>query len=56
MSKRREVLIHLNIELLRGDQRSVEEIVTAISGALEVGSDDDSVRGLKIEIPLAEEV
>ncbi len=56
MKPRRVILIHLNVELLRLDERSVEEIVSAISGALEVGSDDDSVRGLNISIPLAEEI
>ena len=53
---KRTILIHLNVEVSPTDKRKVEEIVSAISGALIVGSDDDSVRDLVISIPLAEEV
>lgn len=53
----RTILIHLNVEVPENDKRKVEEIVfSAISGALVVGSDDDSVRDLKFSIPLAEEI
>lgn len=52
----RTILIHLNVEVPDGDERSVETIEAAVRGALEVGDDDDSVGGLTITVALAEEV
>lgn len=57
VSNVRTVLVHLNVSVLNdNDSRTTEEIAGAILDALEVGGDDDSVRGLTIECPLAEEV
>jgi hypothetical protein len=52
----RTVLIHLNVEAPDDDPRTAEEISAAVMGAVEVGSDDDSVSGLVIEAVLTEEV
>lgn len=52
----RTILVHLNVTVPEGDDRSMEEIVAAIEGALEVGSDDESVRSLEIVTALAEEI
>jgi hypothetical protein len=52
----RTILIHLNVEVPESDKRDADEIRWQIAAALEVGSDDDSVRGLNISIPLAEEI
>ena len=52
----RTILVHLNVSVPDGDERGAVEIKDALLGALEVGSDDDSVRELKIEAPLAEEI
>lgn len=52
----REILVHLNVEVPDSDTRDPRDIADAITGALEVGSDDDSVRNLTIVAPLAEEV
>jgi hypothetical protein len=51
----RVVLVHLHVEVPRSDTRDADAIADAIGGAIEVGSDDDSMRGLTIAIPLAEE-
>lgn len=51
----RTVLVHLNVEVPAGDPRTPNQIADAIIGALEVGSDDDSVRDLKPLATLAEE-
>lgn len=52
----RTVLVHLNVEVPDGDERSVEEIESAVRGALEVGSDHELVKSLGIEITLSEEI
>lgn len=52
----RTVLLHLNVEVPADDDRPVSEIVAAVLGAIEVGSDDESVSGLVVECPLAEVV
>jgi hypothetical protein len=52
----RTILVHLNVTPPEGDTRTANEIADAILAAVEVGSDDDSVRGLVIVAPLAEEV
>ena len=52
----RTILVHLNVEVPEGDERTVEEIEESILAAIIVGSDDDSVRDLIITIPLAEEI
>ena len=51
----RTILVHLNVEVPDEDRRPVPEIVASVLAALEVGSDDESVRDLKIVVPLAEE-
>lgn len=51
----REVLVHLNVAVPDGDQRDADQIRDAVMGALEVGSDDESLHGLEIVCPLAEE-
>jgi hypothetical protein len=63
----REILVHLSVELTNSDLRTPDEVADAILAAIEVGSDDDSVRNLgvgglasgnggPITVPLAEEV
>lgn len=52
----RTILIHVNVEVPGDDHRSRDEIVAAVLGSIEVGSDDDSVRDLKVTLPLVEEV
>lgn len=52
----RTILVHLNVVLPDGDARDPDDIASAILAALEVGSDDDSVRELVVEAPLAEEI
>lgn len=52
----RTILIHLNVEAPDTDERTADQIADAILAALEVGSDDNSVRELEIVAPLAEEV
>lgn len=53
----REFLVHVNVQTTDDDDtRTVEEISEAISGAIFVGSDDESLAGLNIEIAMAEEV
>lgn len=52
----RTILVHLNVAVPEEDERSAEQIADAVLGAIEVGSDDDSVRDLAITAPLAEEV
>ena len=52
----REILIHLNVEVPESDTRSAEEISDAISGALEVGSDNEILEGISWQIPLAEDI
>lgn len=52
----RTVLIHLNVEVPDEDERDPEAIGQAISGVLEVGQDDDSVRDLVIFVALTDEV
>jgi hypothetical protein len=44
----RTVLIHLNVQVPDGDERNADEVADAILAAIEVGSDDDSVRALGI--------
>ncbi len=50
----RTILVHLNVEVPDDDRRLPHVIASAIYAAIEVGSDDDSVRDLKIRIPLVE--
>jgi hypothetical protein len=52
----RTILVHLNVEAPAADERGADEIADAILAAIEVGSDDDSVRDLTVAAPLAEEV
>lgn len=52
----RTILIHLNVEAPDTDERTADEIVAAVMGALEVGSDDGSVRDLEIVNALSEEI
>jgi hypothetical protein len=52
----RTILVHLHVEAPDDDTRTPDEIADAVGGAIEVGSDDDSVRGLTFSIPLAEEI
>ncbi len=52
----RTVLIHLNVDVPTGDGRSADQVADAILAAIEVGSDDDSVRDLTLHLPLAEEI
>lgn len=53
---KRTVLVHLNVEPAGDDARNADDIADAIMAALEVGSDDDSVRGLAVSVTLAEEL
>jgi hypothetical protein len=50
------VLIHLNVTVPDGDPRNADQIADAILAAVEVGSDDYSVRDLTIVCPLAEAI
>jgi hypothetical protein len=52
----RTVLVHLNVEVPAVDGRDANEIADALMVAIEVGSDHDLVRGLRIRIALAEDV
>ena len=52
----RTILVHLNVSVPDGDDRTAEQIQTAVMGAYEVGSDDVSLEGLEVTSPLAEEV
>lgn len=52
----REILVHLNVQVPDGDDRPAEEIGQAIQGAIEVGSDNESVDGLTIEVALVDEI
>jgi hypothetical protein len=52
----RQVLVHLNVAVPAEDTRRADEIADAILAAFEVGSDHDSVRGLAVVCPLAEEL
>lgn len=52
----REVLVHLNVTVPEGDSRTADEIADAILAAIEVGSDNEAVRGLGIVCPLAEDI
>lgn len=52
----REILVHLNVAAPDGDDRTADQIAEALMGAVEVGSDDASVRGLTVVVALAEEV
>lgn len=49
-------LIHLNVEAPDDDPRTTAQIQEAVEGAIEVGSDDESLEGLEIVVVLAEEV
>lgn len=53
---KRTILIHLNVALPATDPRTTEQIVAAVAGAIEVGSDDESLAGLDIAVLLAEEI
>ena len=52
----RTILVHLNVDAPDSDERTPDQIADALLGALEVGSDDDSIRDLKAVCPLAEEI
>lgn len=52
----RTILVHLSIEVPDEDDRSADQIADALLAALEVGSDDDTVRDLVVVAPLAEDV
>ena len=52
----REVLVHLNVAVPLNDERGADEIAAALRAAIEVGSDDDSVRDLTVVVALVEEV
>jgi hypothetical protein len=52
----RTVLVHLNVEVPAEDPRTAEQIGRALMGALEVGSDDESVYYLRPALALADEV
>jgi len=52
----RTVLVHLNVEVPGWDGRTANQIADAILAAIEVGQDDETVRDLKVDAPLAEEV
>ena len=56
MNSPRTVLVHLNVEVPADDTRTATEIGDAILAAVEVGSDHESVAGLVIAVPLAEDV
>jgi hypothetical protein len=53
---KRTVLVHLNVEVPEADARDAEEIAQAVYGALEVGSDHESVRNLTVVMALSEEL
>ncbi len=53
---RRTVLVHLNVDAPAWDDRSAEEVAHAILGAIEVGSDDESMSGLIVAVALAEDI
>ena len=44
----RTILVHLNVTVPDSDKRNADEVADAILAAIEVGSDDDSVRELGI--------
>lgn len=52
----RIILIHLNVEVPGIVGSDAEEVAAAVMGAIEVGSDDPSMAGLKVTLALAEEV
>jgi hypothetical protein len=52
----RTILVHLNVDVPEPDSRTANEIADALLGAIEVGSDDDSVRELGVVCLMAEEV
>ena len=52
----REILVHLNVSVPASDERSVEEIVALIDGAIEVGLSGETDDPLTYTIPMAEEV
>jgi hypothetical protein len=52
----RTIIVHLNVQVPDDDPRLAAEIGQAILGAVEVGSDDDSVRDLVVTAPLSEQI
>lgn len=56
LCRRRIVLVHLNVQPPAGDHRNADEIADSLMAALEVGSDDDSVRTLNVCLTFAEEI
>jgi hypothetical protein len=48
--------MHMSVEVPDDDERSVDELVKAVEGAIEVGSDNPSVSGLEIVVVMAEEI
>lgn len=52
----RTILMHLNVEVPRYDQRDAGELALALQGAIEVGLDGVTPRVGDVCIPLAEEV
>lgn len=53
---KRIILVHLSVAVSESDKRTADEIADAIQAAYEVGSDDDSVRNLRVTAVLAEEI
>lgn len=52
----RAVLVHLNVTVPHDDTRTPDQIGEAISGAIEVGADHESLRNLHIEVALCDEL
>lgn len=52
---KREVLVHLNVEVPEEDGRGADEIAQAVERHLK-GHNDPALRGLEFCVPLAEEV
>jgi hypothetical protein len=52
----RVVLVHLNVTVPGDDFRSPEQIGEALKGAIDVGSDDESVSGLFAHVALVDEI
>jgi hypothetical protein len=52
----RTILVHLNIQAPRTDTRSADEIGDAVMGAVEVGSDNEALEGLEINLALADAI
>jgi hypothetical protein len=51
----RTILVHLNIEIPADDSRTPNQVADAIEAALSVVADHDSLAGMTITCPMAEE-